>query len=223
LKLHEYSLFLKEVYETVIRTDVYAALDYFFEHYNNGRPFILAGLSQGGYCLQIILSEYMKLHPEIYSRMVACYAIGVSFYPDYLNDNPHIKMASNECDYNVCISWNTEAPGASMDSMILKENQYCINPLNWKLDDTYASRELNKGSYNLATHYSIPHIVDAKIDLKRKVLISKTASEHGYEIIPSALGFGDKSYHMHEWDFFYENVKENGRKRIDSFFKKEKY
>lgn len=29
------------------RTDVYASLDYYFEHYNNGRPYILAGHSQG--------------------------------------------------------------------------------------------------------------------------------------------------------------------------------
>ncbi len=28
------------------RTDVYAALDYYFEHYNEGRPFIIAGHSK---------------------------------------------------------------------------------------------------------------------------------------------------------------------------------
>lgn len=29
------------------RTDVYAMLDYYFEHYNNGKPYFLAGHSQG--------------------------------------------------------------------------------------------------------------------------------------------------------------------------------
>ena len=35
------------------RTDIYAALDYFFEHYNQGRPFILAGHSQGSVMLRM--------------------------------------------------------------------------------------------------------------------------------------------------------------------------
>ena len=35
------------------RTDVYAALDYFFENYNKDRPFILAGHSQGSLMLKL--------------------------------------------------------------------------------------------------------------------------------------------------------------------------
>ena len=45
------------------------ALDYYFEHYNNGKPFILAGHSQGSQILTMILSDYMKEHPEYYDRM----------------------------------------------------------------------------------------------------------------------------------------------------------
>lgn len=46
------------------------ALDYYFEHYNNGKPFILAGHSQGSEILTMLLSDYMEEHPEYYERKV---------------------------------------------------------------------------------------------------------------------------------------------------------
>ena len=39
------------------RSDTFAALDYYFTHYNNGRPFILASHSQGSSMLRIILAD----------------------------------------------------------------------------------------------------------------------------------------------------------------------
>jgi len=54
--------FSNAVYDTVVRTDAYAALDYYFEHYNNGRPFILASHSQGSFTMRHVLGEYMAIH-----------------------------------------------------------------------------------------------------------------------------------------------------------------
>ena len=51
------------------RTDLYAALDYFFDHYNEGRPFILAGHSQGSIMLKIALQDYFLEHTEYLERM----------------------------------------------------------------------------------------------------------------------------------------------------------
>ena len=44
--------------------DLYNALDYYFENINNGRPFIIAGHSQGSVWASVILQDYMKKHPE---------------------------------------------------------------------------------------------------------------------------------------------------------------
>jgi len=218
-KIGYYAGFIDKIYNSVVRTDVYSALDYFFKHFNNGRPFVLAGLSQGGYCIQIILSEYMKLHPECYKRMIAAYCIGTSFSKSFLKLNNHIKMATGEKDVGVAIAWNTEAPNGHENNMLIENDSYCINPLNWKTDDSYAPASLNNGSYDISAHTVIPNIIDAQINLDRHVIVVTTASEHGYKTLSQELGAGDKSYHLHEWDFFYENVKENGKKRIDEFFK----
>ena len=88
--------------------DISAALDYFFENCNNGRPFIIAGHSQGSGMVKYVLKNYFKDHPEYYERMVAAYIIGFSATKDDLEAYPHLKFATGESDTGVIISWNTE-------------------------------------------------------------------------------------------------------------------
>ena len=63
-------------------SDAMAAFDYYVKHYNGGRPYILAGHSQGSNLLANILSQYMKRNPRVYKRMVAAYVIGYSITPN---------------------------------------------------------------------------------------------------------------------------------------------
>ena len=65
-------------------TDIKAALDYYFENCNNGRPFIIAGHSQGSAMVRYVLKNYFKEHQDYYKRMVAAYPIGFSITKDDL-------------------------------------------------------------------------------------------------------------------------------------------
>ncbi len=95
---------LEDFHKQEQRTDIYAALDYYFEHYNEGRPFILAGHSQGSILLKIALEEYFRLHPEYYERMVAAYLVGFSVTEQDLQNYPHLKFAKGPDDTGVIIS-----------------------------------------------------------------------------------------------------------------------
>lgn len=75
------------------QTDVFAALDYYFKNYNGGRPFILAGHSQGSQMLTNVLGEYMKEHEEYLKRMVAAYVIGYSVTDEFLSEHPYLTFA----------------------------------------------------------------------------------------------------------------------------------
>lgn len=57
------------------RTDLYGALDYYFDNANRGRPFILAGHSQGSIVLSMALREYFRVHADRLARLVAAYQI----------------------------------------------------------------------------------------------------------------------------------------------------
>ena len=122
------------------RTDVYAALDYYFENLNQGRPYFLAGHSQGSRLCYMVLSEYMKEHPDRYARMIAAYCLGDSLTKTYLEENPHVKPAQGAEDVGVVVSWNTEGPAnKGHASLVVSPGAISINPLNWRTDDVPAS------------------------------------------------------------------------------------
>jgi len=103
--------------------DVTAALDYYFENYNAGRPFIIASHSQGSAINRVILKNYFKDHCEYYERMIAAYSVGYSITKEDLENSPHLKFATGESDTGVVISWNTEGPN-SLETVSVKRTVY---------------------------------------------------------------------------------------------------
>lgn len=204
------------------RTDIFAALDCYFERYNNGRPFILAGHSQGSMMVRIILREYMQAHPGYYRNMVAAYVLGYSFTTDDLSYNPNLKFATGADDTGVVISWNIEGPGnKDQQSIVVCKNAMSINPINWHTDDTYASSDENLGSYQFGDTEPVPIGVkaDAQVDPERGVVIC-TVRELPFISATSPASeiyFGTESYHNGDYLFYLDNIKENVRLRADAF------
>lgn len=197
------------------KTDVFAALDYYFEHYNNDRPYILCGHSQGAMMIYIILDEYMENHPEEYENMVAAYMIGNAATRDWLEENPHVRMAEGEGDTGVLVTWNTEGPGnADAYNMVVPEGSVCINPLNWKTDETYAGVEENEGC--LVDGQIVEGFADAQIDLDRGSVVCTSVDPDDYATDMEAL-FGPESYHPWDFGFYYANLRENAQLRADNF------
>ena len=200
--------------------DITAALDYYFTKYNNGRPFIIAGHSQGSAMVKYVLKNYFKKHPDYYKRMVAAYAIGFSVTKEDLKENPHLKFATGERDTGVIVSWNTEGKKnveENARNRALLPNAISINPLNWKLDETYAPASKNLGSFMLnekAARYEITNIgADAQVNLARGVIVTNAKAA------PIALTdfFGPQSFHDDDYTFYYNNIKDNVAKRIAAY------
>jgi hypothetical protein len=116
-----------ELLSGVIKEDVFSAFDFYIEHYNNGRPFILAGHSLGSNMLLYLLSEYMDEHPDVYARMIAAYVIGYSVTEDFLAENPHLKFADGADDTGVIISYNTQAETVEGTNPVLLDGALAIN------------------------------------------------------------------------------------------------
>ena len=209
--------------------DITAALDYYFENYNGGRPFILAGHSQGSAIAKIVLERYFKEHPEYYKRMVAAYLIGYAVTKDYLEANPHLKFATGESDTGVIVSWNTEGKKnveANVKTAVLFPNAISINPLNWKLDDTYAPASENLGSLVLNEKTGTLEIgdvgADAQVVPERGVVVTNAKVEP----MPAELAavasefFGPDGRHESDYTFYYNNIKANVAKRVAAYKKK---
>ena len=212
------------------RTDVYAALDHYFENLNQGRPFFLAGHSQGSRLCYMVLSEYMKEHPDYYERMIAAYCLGDSLTKQYLEDNPHVKAAERADDLGVVVSWNTEGiANIGRDSLVVSPGAISINPLNWHTDDTPASAKLNLGTYMPrllrkglrklkvkadAVIYPSRGTVIVTEPRLRKCAITAIPGFKKFESV-----FGPESYHACDYSFFYMNIRENARTRAEAWFR----
>ena len=208
-------------FNSIPKTDVLAAIDYYFEHLNGGRPFILVGHSQGSIMQSFVLSEYMKAHPEYLKRMIAAYVVGYSITEDFLKANPHLKFAEGADDTGVIISYNTEGEGNGNNIVVLP-GAISINPINWKRDETYASAEESLGGYIFNEETGLPedypHAADAKIDLKRGVVIT-TSKAVAPETFPL---FGPASFHENDYPLYYYNIKANAATRVAAYKKNAK-
>ena len=206
--------------------DITAALDYYFENCNGGRPFIIAGHSQGSAMVLMLLRTYFKDHPEYYARMLAAYTIGYSVTKNYLAANPHLKFATGETDTGVIIAFNTEGPKnveLKAHNVVVLPETMSINPLNWKLDETYAPASMNLGSIILDEKTGEPSIgdvgADAQIDLDRGVVVThaQVPAVDEYTAKVSAEFFGPDGRHAYDYMYYFNNIKANVAKRIAAY------
>ena len=188
---------------------------------HEGRPFIIAGHSQGSAILRFVLKDYFKTHPDRYERMVAAYVIGYSITKDDLEANPHMKFATGETDTGVIISWHAEGPKnveANAPSAVLLPNGISINPLNWSRDETYAPASMNLGSIVITDEKTNTTEIrdiegDAQVNFARGTVITNAKAEPN-EMVEFA---GPQSYHQDDYSIFYNNIKANVAKRIAAY------
>lgn len=163
----------------------------------------------------------MTKHPEALKRMVAAYPIGYAVTKDFLA-RTGLKFAEGATDTGVIVSWNTEGPAnKGANNCTLAPGGISINPINWKRDDTYAPVKENLGSLTVEGKLVTPGIADARVDTVRGAVIVTTVDAKLYAIpADGAALFGLESYHLHDYGFFYNNLKKNIADRIAAFMKK---
>ena len=219
LNAYELSEEEREPYLASACEDISAAFDYYMEEYNEGRPIILAGFSQGGdLCIRLLKDKFDD--EELNDQLVACYAIGWRVTEEELEEYPQLKFAQGEDDTGVIIAFNSESEDVT-SSLIIPEGTktLCINPLNWKTDETPADKSLNKGAcftdYSGEITEEIPELTGAYIDPVRGALKVTDVTPEEY---PASLSiFEDGVYHLYDYQFFYRNLQENVNVRTEAY------
>ena len=204
-------------------TDASAAFDHYINNFNNGRPFILAGHSQGSNVLLYLLSDYMKKHPEVYRRMIAAYVIGYSITPEYLAKNPHLKFAKGAKDTGVIISYNTEAPQVAGKNPVVLPGAMAINPITWTRGEKTATAAESLGSVDMDENgklITLKKYADARVDKAKGVLICSTVDVD--KLSPGNQVFPKGVYHRYDYPFYYYNLRENAAVRTNRFLQEQK-
>lgn len=187
-------------------SDVLRSWDYYIEHMNNGRPFILAGFSQGAHALM----DIMKRMPEdVASRMVAAYVIGYKVTAEDTAACRYLRPALGATDTGVTICFNSVKSLESEIPVVSGGNLFCINPVNWRTDTVSAPFVLYGRKKN--------DTLSARLDPESKLLLID-----GYKIDkPMAIIGRPGNYHHLELKFFYPYIRKNMADRVEAFMRKE--
>ncbi len=129
--------------------DCLQAFDYYLKNFNQGRPFFLAGHSQGALHIMRLIDERIE-GTELARKMVAAYPIGFWFPEDKFGTTlKTIKPAESASDTNCIIAWDTFFEGGGPIRLLdraevvyggngrakwvrrSKKKPLGINPLSW--------------------------------------------------------------------------------------------
>lgn len=141
--------------------DVAEAFRFYLQRQNQGRPFILVGVEQGGLLADRLLAEQVAPDPAVRARLVAAYLIRTIIPAD----NPPIPPCAMRAEAHCLAAWMTlradEFPRAQtlLDRALVwgphgelvglnGRKTLCFNPLLGATTDAPASARLNLGSAN---------------------------------------------------------------------------
>jgi hypothetical protein len=188
--------------------DVKKAFEFYLEHYNNNRPIIIAGHSQGAMMAERLLKEFFDGKP-LQQKLVVAYIIG---FPIPQNSFKNIPVCNDSLQTNCFCGWRTLKKNYTpVYVKAEKTASYVTNPLSWTTMPTYISSEKNKGSILRDFNKMIPHTTDAQIH-NGILWVNKPK-------FPGAIFYRSKNYHIGDINLFYMNMRENIEQRIFSYFK----
>ncbi|MEN9549528.1 MAG: hypothetical protein RIR12_2119 [Bacteroidota bacterium] len=196
-----------QVFDTAY-SDLKTAFEYYLQQWNNGRPIIIAGHSQGALMAERLLKDYFVGKP-LQNKLVVAYVIGWPVAKSYVTN---ISMCYDSLQTGCICSWRTLRKGFTPSYMRAENgNSYATNPLIWTMDNTYAPRTKNKGSVLVKFNKVVKHTTDAQ--LENGLLFVKKPK------FPWSFLYFTKNYHVGDINLFYVNLQEDIKRRIGLYWK----
>lgn len=201
----------------VAHQDVVKAFNFYMEHLNEGRPFILAGHSQGAKAVLELLKHTVGRKQS--ERMVVAYLFGYEITQSELENFSQLKPARDSLDCGVTVCYNSVSRLDAI-SPLFRNNVVCINPINWHTDDTYAAPDENLGSVffdERGVADTLFHKVGARIDPATNTIMIDGLQDDDFYISSIGQLFPKGNYHVQEINLYFLNLQKNIAQRIRSF------
>ena len=189
--------------------DVRRAFAHYLKNNNQGRPFILAGFSQGAVIALQLMSE---MKDETYARMVAAYIIGTNISQEMLDNNSRIRPAQGADDTGVTICYNSVRDESCS---LWPRSAVAINPANWHTDSQEATI-ITEPSPFVPIDQQQKDTLKVYLDTASNLVIVSGYSAKDY-MLPL---FGKEgNYHSREIWLYRDQLRENMELRASAFLK----
>ncbi len=202
--------------------DVLAAWQHYLETWNDGRPFMIVGHSQGALHAQTLLKNEIAGTP-LADRMVAAYVIGIAIPEGWVERSLEgIPVCQAATETGCFVSWNTfdhdGDPSAGVDRAKSQyraefgtsdgQNIVCWSP-------TSRAEGENSGALpGDPTQTSLAGLVPGyAAECRDGTLWTTTPDGTSFHLTLFAGG----NLHMHDVDLFYEDIRLNAVERVEAF------
>ena len=176
--------------------DIKAAFDYYMEHLNGGRKFVLAGSSQGG---KGVVELVKAMSDDDFNQMAAAYVIGYRITQEDMDQSPRLVLATGRTDRGVTVCYNSVTDLSALSPVVSQGNVAVINPVNWATDERVAP---------------LNDTVSVRIDSGTKALLV-TGLDPGTAYEPSLSSLFKKgNLHLLELTLYQEQLTENVKERL---------
>lgn len=179
--------------------DVRRAFDLYLRHHNHGRPFVLAGHSQGAKCVVELLKS---MDSATASLLVAAYVCGYKVTPLDTMDAPFLRPARRADDVGVAVVYNSVVDTSFLCPLVSSGNMWVINPASWTCDP--------------GTHL-LNDSVSVSIDTVHKVLVVSGVDPSAYFRPSMEALFPLGNLHLAELKLYADALRANIRQRIAAY------
>jgi hypothetical protein len=181
--------------------DVKAAFEYYLEHFNNGKPIILAGHSQGSTHLTLLLKDYFD-GKALQKQLVAAYLPGIGLKTNEFEKIPLLTAPGQTGGF---VSWNTFKRKVNKEKFEMwYKGKAVVNPVTWNLDKI-AERKKHKGFLFSNNKMYSKSLIDGAIWI--------TTPHFPYR----SMAWTMDDYHIGDVNLFWADVKFNSKLRLTEF------
>jgi hypothetical protein len=183
--------------------DVKRAFQYYLEHYNQGRPIIIASHSQGTYHARRLLAEFFDT-TDLKKRLVAAYVVGYAFNEKMYKN---LKPCENATQTGCYITWASFKTGYQRPSVLY--GNVCVNPVNWTRDTIALDKSKSIGSILLSFNHEYKSACATQV-------------HHGLLWVTTDLPIVRHWNVMHiaDYNLFWFDIRKNVKDRVNAFLRK---
>ncbi len=190
--------------------DVKTAFQYYLDHYNNGRPIIIASHSQGTTHAKWLLRDFFDGKP-LQQQLVCAYLVGMQVYTyDFSNILPCDSANETGC----YVSWRSYLEGNEpKEKMQISNSDKVVvhNPITFTREAGLASNNLNCGGLGRDGQTIYPNVCAAQIH--GDIIWATRPNVPGKLLVP-------KNLHPADYNLYWLGIRENVALRISNYQKK---
>ena len=192
--------------------DIKDAFEYYLKYFNNGRPIILAGHSQGAFHCKLLIRDYFD-GKELQNQLVAAYIPGVKVQESEFETIPHMMDPEETGGF---LNWNTfkikrkPKKGKHPAFYSWKKNQFVTNPITWNKERASNIND-HKGMFSFNGKI-YPKAISIKI--YEGILWSSFPKIENSNFLLRTMS----NYHVGDINLFWKDIYENAILRVNSFY-----